>query len=331
MPSPRPTAHRDSREPSRYERDERRHSHNPRSRSPPRQQRQRSISQSPRVKSRTRHSRSPRRHRSRSRSPPMRQERHRSRSRSPPMKQERHRSRSHSPSVRQERHRFRSRSPSMRQERHRFRSRSPPMRQERFRRDSIEETSNRRRSSRNSRSPVHRSRSPPSSTKSDKGTKKPNFGLSGKLAAETNTYNGVVLKYHEPPEARKPAERWRLYVFKGDEQVDLLHIHRQSAYLLGRDRLVADIPIDHPSCSKQHAVLQYRQISEKDEYGQLHSMVKPYVIDLESSNGTYVNSVRIPTTRYFELKLKDVLKFGFSTREYVLMHEEVKEGDEDEA
>lgn len=37
---------------------------------------------------------------------------------------------------------------------------------------------------------------------------------------------------------------------------ELLHIHRQSAYLVGRDRLVADIAIDHPSCSKQHAVFQ---------------------------------------------------------------------------
>lgn len=48
---------------------------------------------------------------------------------------------------------------------------------------------------------------------------KPNFGLSGLLATETNTYNGVVLKYNEPPEARKPSKQWRLYVFKGKEEV----------------------------------------------------------------------------------------------------------------
>ena len=86
----------------------------------------------------------------------------------------------------------------------------------------------------------------------------------------------TVLKYNEPPEARKPSVGWRLYVFKGSEQTgkpytvsplgkrkkifishrDLLHIQRQSAYLAGRDRLVADIPLDHPSCSKQHAAIQ---------------------------------------------------------------------------
>ena len=46
----------------------------------------------------------------------------------------------------------------------------------------------------------------------------------------------------------------------GDTAMPVLHIHRQSGYLLGRDRKVADIPIDHPSCSKQHAVLQFRSM-----------------------------------------------------------------------
>ena len=65
-----------------------------------------------------------------------------------------------------------------------------------------------------------------------------NMGLSGKLLEESNTVNGVVVKYSEPVEARKPKTRWRLYVFKGNEELPVLYIHRQSAYLLGRDRKV---------------------------------------------------------------------------------------------
>ena len=65
-----------------------------------------------------------------------------------------------------------------------------------------------------------------------------NMGLSGKLLEESNTVNGVVVKYSEPVEARKPKTRWRLYVFKGNEELPILYIHRQSAYLLGRDRKV---------------------------------------------------------------------------------------------
>lgn len=63
---------------------------------------------------------------------------------------------------------------------------------------------------------------------------KPNFGTSGALAADTNTYNGVVIKYNEPPEARKPKIRWRLYPFKGDDNLPVLYVHRQSAYLIGK-------------------------------------------------------------------------------------------------
>jgi smad nuclear-interacting protein 1 len=48
---------------------------------------------------------------------------------------------------------------------------------------------------------------------------KPNFATSGLLAKETNTVKGVELKYNEPPEARKPLMNWRLYVFKGKEQI----------------------------------------------------------------------------------------------------------------
>ncbi|KAG8214599.1 SMAD/FHA domain-containing protein, partial [Butyriboletus roseoflavus] len=153
---------------------------------------------------------------------------------------------------------------------------------------------------------------------------KPNFNPSGLLAAATNTVKATdgtstVLKYNEPPEARKPTLGWRLYVFKGSEQTELLHIHRQSAYLIGRDRTVADIFIEHPSCSKQHAVIQ-RKLLYRAFSSRLSSL--PFIIDLESTNATHVNDETIPTTRFYELKAGDVIKFGLSNREYVLLHDE---------
>lgn len=152
---------------------------------------------------------------------------------------------------------------------------------------------------------------------------KPNYAPSGKLAAETNTVanTSIVLKYNEPPEARLPpvSSPWRLYIFKGDSVLDTLHLHTSSCWLFGRERLVVDCPIDHPSCSKQHAVIQFRYVVVKNEYGDKEGGVKPYVIDLESANGTKVNGELVPQRRYVELKSKDVITFGESTREYVLM------------
>jgi len=107
------------------------------------------------------------------------------------------------------------------------------------------------------------------------------------------------LKYSEPPEARKPNKGWRMYVFKGKEQVDMIQVNRQSAFLFGRDRVVADVPLDHPSASKQHAVLQFRQAHERNEFGDTKSVTNPYIIDLDSANGTLVNDEKIPTSRYY--------------------------------
>ena len=152
------------------------------------------------------------------------------------------------------------------------------------------------------------------------------MATSGKLLEDTNVVNGVVVKYSEPPEARKPRTKWRLYVFKGEEELPVLYIHRQASYLLGRDRKVADVPLDHPPCSKQHAVLQYRLVDTAEG----KRVVKPYVIDLGSANGTFLNNQKIEAKRYIELVEKDVLKFGFSSREYVLLHDQSKEGDEDD-
>jgi smad nuclear-interacting protein 1 len=68
-----------------------------------------------------------------------------------------------------------------------------------------------------------RRRSSRSASPIDKNKGKPNFANSGLLAAETNKVKAAdgtstILKYNEPPEARKPQLGWRVYVFKGDDQ-----------------------------------------------------------------------------------------------------------------
>lgn len=167
---------------------------------------------------------------------------------------------------------------------------------------------------------------------------KADFGLSGALAKDSQTGNvrdGVTLKFSEPPEARVPNTRWRLYVFKrasgqetdnkDDGLIDTYHVSRQSAYLFGRERKVADIPVDHLSLSKQHAVLQYRALPSKQPrpIGALNKLqCKPYLMDLESTNGTFINGERLDPARYYELKRGDVITLGASSREYVVLTEQ---------
>ncbi|KAK1066373.1 hypothetical protein LTR74_007260 [Friedmanniomyces endolithicus] len=104
---------------------------------------------------------------------------------------------------------------------------------------------------------------------------KPNFKPTGLLAKEANTVAGTttVLKYHEPPEARKPSskEQWRMY------------------------------------------------ITSTNEYGDKSSKVKPYLIDLDTANGTKLNGKKVDGSKFVELLDGDVVAFGDSEREYVLM------------
>ena len=233
----------------------------------------------------------------------------------------------------------RSRSPlAIRERKHRTRSpsasRSPPPKRRR-----------RSRSRSRSRSPHQRNKKPlPDQEVSFRGVdnseqaptkyggapvnkEKPNFKTTGALAKHANRVEGtkISLKYHEPPEARKPppSQPWCVFVFKGDDVIDTIKLWQKSCWLLGRSHEVVDYVLEHPSSSGQHAVIQFRYIQKvvEDEFGvkSTKGRVKPYVIDLESSNGTELNGKDIEASRYFELRDKDILKFAGSEREYVIM------------
>ena len=54
----------------------------------------------------------------------------------------------------------------------------------------------------------------------------------------------------------------------------MINLNSKSSYLFGRDTSVTDYPILHPSLSKQHAVLQFRMIRSKNEFGDVSESVK---------------------------------------------------------
>ncbi|CCC12170.1 hypothetical protein SMACR_05908 [Sordaria macrospora] len=302
-----------------------------------------------RSRDRSRHrSRSPRRdHRRRSRSPDAKKRRSRSRSpRDRDRGRDRDRDRDRERKRERDRHRDRgdgdkdkdghsARDRDRERERDRRRDRSSERHSSRKETRQLDDSKPETNNADNKRSLIKRSGPLPSQgdtfavstgEEPEKPKEKPNFGNTGVLAAQSNTVTQadgttVTLKYHEPPEARKPAPRdqWRLYVFKGDEVIDTIELHTRSCWLVGRDLTIADLPAEHPSISKQHAVIQFRYTEKRNEYGDKIGRVKPYLIDLESANGTKLNGDKVPDSRYLELRDKDMIQFGSSTREYVLM------------
>ncbi|CCU76977.1 putative smad nuclear-interacting protein 1 [Blumeria hordei DH14] len=160
----------------------------------------------------------------------------------------------------------------------------------------------------------------------DAPKEKANLGRSGLLAAESNSTlladgTTVLLKYHEPSDARAPAPKhqWKLFAFKGAEILETISLSRQSFWRVGREASVSHILAEHPSISKQHAILQFRYVEKKNEFGERRGRVRPYLLDLDSANGTRLNQELVPARRYLELREKDMIQFAHSTREYVLM------------
>jgi hypothetical protein len=84
------------------------------------------------------------------------------------------------------------------------------------------------------------------------------------------------------------------------------------------------------SLSEPRALPKYRSLvplpQEPGDMGPPKRAVRPYVLDLESTHGTLLNGKRLEPARYTELRSGDVLRFGASVREYVLLPEEAAAG-----
>jgi smad nuclear-interacting protein 1 len=106
---------------------------------------------------------------------------------------------------------------------------------------------------------------------------------------------------------------------QGEAIIDTVLLSERSCWLVGRETAVVDMEAKHPSVSKQHAVIQFLCHQERNELGEKVSKVKPYLIDLDGVNGTMLNSKKVPGRQYLELRNKDMITFGLSTREYVLI------------
>lgn len=171
----------------------------------------------------------------------------------------------------------------------------------------------------------------------------PVFESSGILEAESNNKDGEPLKYTIPNDAISPEEYWDrkkvpienrpmlkavLYKKSVETPLNEYNLELKSSYVVGRrlpkdedpsigegnddnngqDRelgkskvILADIGIPDPGCSKEHCVIQFREKNDK---------LIPYIMDLNSSNGTALNGVLIPTARYIELRNEDMIFFS---------------------
>ena len=166
----------------------------------------------------------------------------------------------------------------------------------------------------------------------------PIFESSGILEAESNNNKGEPLKHTAPANAVSPEQYWDkiklpiakrpmikgiLYKKGVKEPLKEFNLELKDHYIIGRqlrtkknskpdgesetdnpeheEIILSDIGIPDPGCSKEHCVIQFREKDRK---------LVPYIMDLNSSNGTTLNGILIPKARYVELRNEDVILFS---------------------
>ncbi|KAL5727379.1 hypothetical protein ACHQM5_000585 [Ranunculus cassubicifolius] len=113
-----------------------------------------------------------------------------------------------------------------------------------------------------------------------------------------------TVPYTIPPWSEAPCHPFFLEVLKDGTIIEQLNVMEKGAYMFGRVEL-CDFVLDHPTISRFHAVMQFKQSGEA------------YIYDLGSTHGTSVNKNQVMKKVYTELHVGDVIRFGHSSRLYV--------------
>ncbi|KAK3128968.1 hypothetical protein QOZ80_6BG0469150 [Eleusine coracana subsp. coracana] len=110
--------------------------------------------------------------------------------------------------------------------------------------------------------------------------------------------------YTIPDWSVAPDHPFFLEVLKDGVIFDNLDVSKKGAYMFGRIDM-CDFVLEHPTISRFHAVLQFRNDG------------KVFLYDLGSTHGSFINKTQIKKKLYTEIHVGDVIRFGQSSRLYI--------------
>lgn len=129
--------------------------------------------------------------------------------------------------------------------------------------------------------------------------------------AEQLSQKQTAIPYKEPSWSTLcEEEQFALEVIKNGAIIDNIDLKPKAFHVIGR-LPSCDIPMEHPSLSRHHAVLQYSS-GNSEQYPKGW-----YLYDLDSTHGTWINKNKVPSQKYHRIRVDYVLKFGGSSRYFV--------------
>ena len=118
-------------------------------------------------------------------------------------------------------------------------------------------------------------------------------------------------QYQEPSWGGLPDKQYSLEVLKNGTIVDCFKLEGKSFFTVGR-LPICDVPFEHPSLSRFHAILQFREKPSPEK------PVGFYLYDLDSTHGTQHNKRKCFPRTFYRLRVGHMIKFGGSTRTVIL-------------
>ncbi|KAI3956576.1 hypothetical protein MKW92_012910 [Papaver armeniacum] len=138
----------------------------------------------------------------------------------------------------------------------------------------------------------------------DGGIQKNTTNCTAAATTKSSEPVNVAVPYTIPPWSAPPCHPFFVEVLKDGSIIDRFDVSTKGAYMFGRVD-VCDFVLDHPTISRFHAVLQFKQSGEA------------YLYDLASTHGTSINKNQVKRKIYTDLHVGDVVRFGQSTRMYI--------------
>lgn len=129
------------------------------------------------------------------------------------------------------------------------------------------------------------------------------------------------LQYTVPESSAIPSVEYTLEVLRDGSIVDYISLSHRPYTVFGRSP-DSDIVLEHPTISRYHAIVQYKS---EFEHGQPAGL---YLYDCGSTHGTFVNKKRLEPKVYVRIKIGYIIKFGQSTRLYLVQGDSAAEEDQ---
>lgn len=128
------------------------------------------------------------------------------------------------------------------------------------------------------------------------------------------------LQYTVPESSATPPIEYTLEVLRNGSIIDYIALSNRPYTVFGRAP-DSDTVLEHPTISRYHAIVQYKAEFENGQPAGL------YIYDCGSTHGTFVNKKRLEPKVYVRIKIGYIIKFGQSTRLYLVQGDSTAEAE----